>query len=244
MTLEVVESIAGIFSIIYVVISFIVGIKIALRYRELKQRSYLFVGIAWMLIAESWYPSSVSFIVALFNGGQGLTVFPELYFIIGNILVAPSTLCWLIAFTDLIYKNKQKIILLTYGLVGLLFCIVFFSFLFIDSSLIGTLSGPVDVKYSGFVSLFLIFTLLTVIITGIIFGGATMKSDNPEHKWKGRFLIFAFLFFFFGGLLDATMELTLITLLAVRIILISSSILFYLGFIFPEKLKNFLIKSV
>lgn len=244
MALEVIDSIAGIFSIIFVVISFIVGIKIALRYRELKQRTYLFVGITWMFIVESWYPSSISFIIALFNDGQGLTIFPELYFIIGNILVVPTILCWLFAFTDLIYKEKQKIILLAYSVVGLLFFIVFFSFIFIDSSLIGTLSGPVDVKYSGFVSLFLVFTVFLFSLTGIIFGRTTMKSDNPEHKWKGRFLICAFLFFFFGSLLDAIMELTLITLPIVRIILISSSILFYLGFIFPEKIKNFLIKSV
>ena len=84
MALTLLESLNGIFSIIFIVISTFVGIRIASRYRELKDKLYLYVGLTWILLVESWWPSAISFIIALFDG-VGLFNSPQLYFVIGEV---------------------------------------------------------------------------------------------------------------------------------------------------------------
>ena len=55
------------------------------------------------------------------------------------------------------------------------------------------------------------------------------------------FMLSAILFTI-GALLDAALTPAILTLILVRLILIASSIFFYLGFFLPEKIKNWLLK--
>ena len=64
-----------------------------------------------------------------------------------------------------------------------------------------------------------------------------------EFKWRGRFLLIAFLSFFFGTIFDAILELNILTIIIVRVILVTSSIEYYFGFFLPDKIKNVLIKK-
>ncbi|MHA1489264.1 MAG: hypothetical protein ACTSRI_06380 [Promethearchaeota archaeon] len=85
--------------------------------------------------------------------------------------------------------------------------------------------------------------MLIILITGLLFGRETFKSDDPEIKLKGKMLILAFPSFAIGAILDATIPFTAITLIIVRLILISSSIEFYGGFILPKWMKKLLLKQ-
>ena len=58
----------GLFSLLFVIFSVIIGSKIALKYREYKQRTLILVGITWITMSKPWWGSSVSFLVYLFNG--------------------------------------------------------------------------------------------------------------------------------------------------------------------------------
>ncbi|MGQ4875677.1 MAG: hypothetical protein ACP6IY_16550 [Promethearchaeia archaeon] len=243
MTLNEFQILTGIFSIVVVVIYSLVGLKIALRYIEKRQRDFLLVGITWFGLASPWWPSSISFILAMATGGNGLQDNPEIYFILGNILIPVFLITWIIAFTDLLYKEQQKIIIWLFIIYGVAFEVVFFALLFSDPASIGELSGPVDVEYLSFVSIFLLSILVILFITGYLFGRESMRSDNPEIKLKGKLIIISITLFDIGAAMDAALELTLPILIVARIILILSALGFYGGFLLPNWIKKLFLKT-
>ncbi len=242
MVLQPIEILNGTLSLIFVVISTYIGIKIVSKYREYKQRLFILVGLTWILLCEIWWASSISFLVALVNG-VGLS--PQIYFLIGNLLVPVTILIWLTAFTTFLDVNKRnkKIILISIAIYGIIFEIFLFYSLLTDITLFGRLDGPVFAVYTLFVTAFLISILLIFSITGILFARESLKSDNPEAKLKGKIFIVAVLSFTIGATLDALRrripaELLPLLLIITRIILTSSSIEFYFSFILPDWIKK------
>ncbi len=245
MALTQLQTLNGIFTLIIVLISTVVGIKIALKYLEHKRRELILVGITWILLTEIFWSSAFSFLSALITG-KGLS--PEIYFSIGNFLVPVGAFAWLMAFTDFMYHKKQKIILSIAAITGAIYLIVFFYFIFTDVSVIGEMYSPVDAEYRNFALIYLISVLFMFLITGILFARETLKSDNPETRMKGKFLLLAVISFTVGTGLDGLKSLLfgglLETILVInRIILISSALEFYLGFNPPLWLKKMLFSE-
>jgi len=243
MALSELTILSGVFSIIVVVIYTYVGLRIAAKYLELKQKVFLFVGITWIGLASPWWPSSVSFLLALIEGGNGLQDTPEIYFMIGNVMIPLFLLLWMLALTDLIYQDKRKIIIILILIYGVAFEAVFFWLLFTDINAVGVLQGPVDVEYQTFVEIFLISVLVILIITGVLFGRESLRSDNPEIKLKGKLIIASIILFDIGAAMDSGLPLTEITLIIARILLILSAIGFYGGFILPDWMKKLFLKQ-
>ena len=173
--MEPIEILSGIFSLVIVIIYSIVGLHIASKYREHKQRIFLYVGITWVLIASPWWPSTISFIIASLSG-QGLS--PEIYMIIGLVIIPIAVVIWLKAFTDLLYKDKQKIILIIFLIYGIIFEIILFMLLSIDTNLVGAVH-LVDVEYHSFVRIYLLTIIALILITGVMFAKESLKSENP-----------------------------------------------------------------
>ncbi|MFW9828657.1 MAG: hypothetical protein ACFFEY_13780 [Candidatus Thorarchaeota archaeon] len=240
MALNPLDVLNGIFSIIFVVISLFVGFIILTRYFRYKERVYFYVGATWVFISEPWWPSSISFLVALTNG---VGIPPWAYFLIGNIFIPLAIVLWLFAFTEFLYSDKRKLFLLIFAILGAIFEIMFFFFLFSNPGLIGELNGPVDVNYRSFIMIFLIIFLLIVVITGFLFANLSLKSKDKEVKLKGIFLIVAYVTFAIGALLDATIPFSEPTIIIVRLILILSAFCWYGGFLLPKWMKKFLLKS-
>jgi len=240
MALNPLDIINGIFSFIFVIISLVVGFLILIRYVRYKEKIYFFVGATWILISEPWWPSSLSFLVSLSNG-VGLP--PTLYFLIGNTLVPLAIALWLIAFTDFLFTEKRKLILLVFAIIGIIFEVIFYTFLFINPILIGTPNSPVDVSYSFFIIIFLVFFILTLVISGLLFARLSLKSDDPEVKLKGKLLVVAFIAFFVGALLDSSIRLNELGVIFVRLILIASAIFWYGGFLLPHWMKKLFLKQ-
>jgi hypothetical protein len=93
------------------------------------------------------------------------------------------------------------------------------------------------------VIVFQVFAIATALITGFLFSKKSFESEDPKMRWKGRFLLIAFISFTVAALFDVGIPVTPATLVIARLILISSSFLFYLGFFLPEKLAKVLIKE-
>ncbi len=62
--------------------------------------------------------------------------------------------------------------------------------------------------------------------------------NDEKVKLRGKFLLAAFILFLFGAILEMTISFP-----GNRIILITSGILYYLGFIMPESLTKKLISN-
>jgi len=231
MVVATIDILNGVFSIIFVVISTIAGLIIASKYFKSKIKTLLYIGIAWILIVCPWWPSSASVLSALATG-KGLTL--ENYLLLGNLFVPVFIFFLMAAFTEIYYNDKQKLVLGIFGIIGVIVEIYFLYFLIIDPSVHGELQGVVDIEFRGFLRIYLIFSILVVCVLGILIAINSIKSDTPEIKLRGKFLMAAFISWTFGAIADATIPLTVITLPIIRIILITSAIEFYIGFILPN----------
>jgi len=236
-----IEYLNGSLSLACVIVSIIVGLTIISRYPKYKQVNLILVGITWICLFSPWWPSTISFLVALITG-KGLT--PTMYFFIG-FFVSPFILTiWIVAFTSFKFKKYQKLIVGIYLIIGIAFEIYLLFTLFVvnDPAQIGTLTGVCDTSYRGIAMYYSIFIVITMLVTGILFGLASRKSENPEIKLKGTFLILAFVSWGVGALLDAALPLDVISLTIARIILISSALEFYCGFLLPNIVKKIFLK--
>lgn len=240
MILEPLDYLNGTLSIIIVTTNIIVGINIASKYFQYKQREFLLIGIFWMGIACPWYPSSISFLVALATG-EGLGI--QMYLIFGDVLIPLLIVIWLAGITDLMYKDKQKLILILASIYGVLFEIIFFYLLFSDYTLLGELQGIVDVQYKAFLIIYILSVFIILLITGMLFSLDLLKSDDPELKLKGKLILVGLLSFLVGAILDASVPLNFITLPLTRMVLILSSVEFYAGFVLPEWTKKIFLKQ-
>jgi hypothetical protein len=101
-------------------------------------------------------------------------------------------------------------------------------------------TNPMNIDFKGFILIFLGLSILTACITGFHFAIKSMKEEDPEIMWKGRFLLIAFLLFGVSAIFDAIIEMGPVVLVLMRILLIIANIFFYLGFILPRWSKKLL----
>ena len=235
MPLENITVINGIFSLLFVISSFIVGLKIMLKYRVFKDRKFILVGISWIGISEPWWPSSVGFLVALING-TGISI--EAYLLIGHVFLPFFLTAWLIAITDFLDMEKKNFIILLYIIISIIFEILIFFYMFTDISMCAVKLSPTDVDFGPLLIIFLFFNLSIFMITGLTFAIKSLRSNNPEVKLKGKFLLIAFICYLIGAAIEI-----IITFPQNRLILILSAILYYIGFILPEGIKKRLLKQ-
>ncbi|MFX1393655.1 MAG: hypothetical protein ACFFAH_08775 [Promethearchaeota archaeon] len=225
----------GVLSLLLVVVFIIVAIKILLKYWNFKDRKFLLTGLAWFGISEPWWPSSIGFLVALFND-TGLSI--EVYLILNNAFLPFFLTLWLIIMSDLIKIGKKTLIITIHILISIILEILMFYYLITNPPMVGVKLSPVDVDFGPIAQVFLIYNLSIFLITGFLFAIKTFKLDEPEPKLRGKFLIIAFILFIIG----AVMEM-IITFPINRIIILSCAIIFYVGFIMPEWIKKHFLKE-
>ena len=230
-----IDYINGSFSLILVSISFIVGIILISKYFKTKEKTFVLVGLSWMFLVEPWFPSTFSFLCYLFTG---LLPSERIYLLLGTVLLPLGVLVWIYAYTEFMYVKKQKLILIVLAMIGVVYEIYLIYFWISNPSVIGEVTGPVDVNYNLVVNVYLISLLILLEVTGIIFARATIKSPEPETRLKGRLLLIAWLFFLTGSILDIISANSILILSIARILLIISAFAFYSSFNLPKWMKR------
>ena len=230
----------GIFTTLFVIISLLVGIRILLKYFKYKRREYITVGLAWMGISTPWLGNSLSFLMYILIGYR-LELFPYLF--IENIFIPLALLCWIYSFSTLVYPRLVKKMTIGFSVICIPYEIFLIIILIINPEIIGTLEGMFDSKHTIIPNIFRVFAIFVVLITGILFARESMKSEDPSIQWKGRFFLIGMISFAVGAFLDAVLTFTPLELVLVRLLLISSSIEYYLGFFLPDSITNRLIKK-
>lgn len=231
----------GSFTLASVIISTILGLFIVLKYREHKRVELLLVGITWILLASPYWSDAIQFLLITMSD---IELNSPLYFFLANAFIAPIHITWAYAFTNLLFKQYKKQLLLFFGIEATIFEIAFLIVFFIDPYLIGEQQSAFVVEWAIWVQIYLLFSIVLFLLTGFLFARASLKSAENEIKLKGKFLIVAFITFTIGTIIDviAAEAPTEITILLARIFVIFSSICFYIGFTLPKFIKNFLIK--
>ncbi|MFX0026341.1 MAG: hypothetical protein ACFE8M_07985 [Candidatus Hermodarchaeota archaeon] len=249
--LEVVDYLQGSFSLIFVLISLIIGFTILLKYSKYKSRLYILVGISWIGVANPWFPDSINFIMILASGFQDV-LYIGWYLIIGNCFIPIALLSWLIAFTDMIVKKKQKLVITLTIILSIAFEVMFFYLFFTDINAIGAYSRPFTVNFGDFILIYLVIVILVMFVTGLIFAQKSAKSEDKEVRVKGKLLRAAFITFTIAAVLDSllgtifedpTDPLLAIMVVIVRVLLIISAIEFYGGFLLPRWMHAIFIRE-
>lgn len=235
MELELIDIVNGISSLAFLIISLILGFKIISKYFKFKRKEFILVGIAGILLSELFWPITISFLLVLVID-ENLS--PELLLFIGIFLLPFTVLIWLKIFTNFSHKERQNLLLIIFVIEGILFEILFIYFLFTDLSIIGFRQGSMDIRYGLFISIYLFFLLIIVIVVGTIFSLESLKSDNPHTRIRGKFFILAYYSFFIAGIFEILRDSSMLLLIISRVLLILSGMEFYVGFMFPNWIKK------
>lgn len=230
----------GITSLIVSIISFVIAIKLVIKYLRQKERALVFAGLTWLIMYEGWWGPSISFLMVLFTN-QPLVI--ETFFIISMSLIPLGITFWMIVFTDLTWKKFQKPIIIFFLCQMVIYEILSFYYLFTDSSFIIESVGVIDAKYNSFIVFFFIEIAILLITTGILFSRESLKLEKQEARLKGIFLLTGFISLVIGATFDVFLELDIITLIIYRSILVFSSFAFYFGFFLPKPIRNLLLKK-
>ncbi len=253
--MDIVDILQGSLSLIFVLISFFIGVSIISKYGKIKNRLYILVGLTWLTLSTLWLPEATSFLMSLIIQ-QTLAV--EWYFILGNIFVPVALICWVTAYTDMVNKEKQKLVIVLVLIFGLVFEVLFFYNFFLDINLIGIINPlrPFSADLGYFLAILLLISFLILLVTGFLFARKSIKSENKEVRLKGKLLQFAFVTFTIAAVTEKSLRSFLIgtvfpdptilflsvILVVMRLLLISSALAFYGGFLLPNWMKKLFSK--
>jgi len=231
----------GVFTLIFVVMHSIVGLWIIFKYFKHKQKVLLQIGVGWIGAATVWMGVAIDFIFILIHDAP--TPIEVHLLIIGGVL--PFTqLAWVAGITALmpIEKSTRKKILLIGAIVALIFCPIYIYITLTNPSIWGDKITPIQVKLSFFNQIHYAVEIVVFILPGLWFSRESLKSDKPDIKLKGKFLLFTFLVSILMTLLELLSATVLVYLIA-RIIAVFVAISFYIGFILPNWAKNIFLKK-
>ncbi len=240
--MESIEILNGLLTTTFVFITFFVGIKIALKYRDSKDKLYLWMGISWILMVQPYWPAVFSFLLNLFTFSLVTnSILPDLrIYLMFEIFVPFSLTFGVLSITEFILVDYRKQVIIFFNIWAVIFQILLLYMLVVDPTMIGVLNGYIDIEYSFFTKMLVLFMLGAIYLLGILFARESFKSPDPNIKRKGKLLLVAFILYPTGVLMDTQIpnnSFDLFQLLTSRIILIASSITFLLGFLLPKFLR-------
>ena len=242
MSLDFENIVSAIFSLILIIVIILIGLIISLHYFRTKRRTFLLMGMAWVLLSMLWWSSVINVFLLIINpDGIGLT--GEWYFFFTGVSLPICFFFFVTALTDLTFNKYQRYFQLLVIIIGVIYYVVSFSLIFTQPRLIIIKDDAFGVKNSLLSSSFLIFFIIMVLFLGITFAVQSMKSENHVVRVKGTLLLIALILFPIGGFLDfIPTNIDFLDFLD-RVLIILSAIIFYFGFIMPDWLKTRISKK-
>ncbi len=228
---------SALFSLVLIISLDVIGIKIALKYRVNKNRTFLLMGMTWIGLSELWVSSFITvFLVVLDPTSTGLT--PELFVILSFLLLPLTCIFYITAATDLILNKYQRILQIMVIIYCIFFDFVLFYFIFTgNTSAIFIMHTYYDVEYTFITFSLLMPILATFVIFGYLIAFEAIRSKDKDVTLKGKLLLLAFTMFAIGTALDALTINPLIDFFD-RIFIIASAFFFYCGYILPKWIKK------
>ena len=68
MELTPIEFLQGVCSVIFVIITFILAIKIFIKYFEKRNKDFILFSLAWIGMSSPWIPDAITFIMIISTG--------------------------------------------------------------------------------------------------------------------------------------------------------------------------------
>ena len=231
----------GIFTLIYIIVSLFVGLKIMAKYFEIKDKILLYCGLSYLGIAIPWMGVALNFIsIVFFNTIPSM----ELHFFVHGAIPPLTLWLWIVFNLKLSYIRQkiQKMIISISFIIAIIFQIIYIYIIITDTMILGTLINEIQVDYSPFSELYLLIMAIIMISLGFSLGFRSLKSDNKRIRLKGKLIISSFLLACFAYALEIFVPVIAIIILA-RILVMFTAILFYGGYILPKWMEKLFLKE-
>ena len=234
------EILTGILTIIYIVFDFFVGFLCFSKIKTAEsQKILLFImGIFVITLSSPWWPVAIQFLLYISNDIIMDTIS---YLFLTYWLVPLGMIFWLwIVYKLAFYKNMKYIAFFIWSVVT---CVGFYIFimicLFINTPLIGSKEGYMNVTFNVIPNILSIYGLTINLISGGIFFYKSWKAASTSKEYtsivKALFMFLGFGFFTFSAIFQ-TVPVIDIPLIAVilKITAILSALCFYFVFFLPK----------
>ncbi len=240
--LDLLTPLTGLASFISMSIAIFLGVLVLYEGFKSKNRLVFLFFLTVLFTASPWFPSGIGYIYWIITSNE---IDYQVYVLLGTLGISIAILSWLDIYLTLIHREKKSLILSSYILFSITFYLYILFFLFFApgapiENMIGIKITPLDISYKGYALIYIGTSIIVATLTGIDFSINSMKSDNPQVKYKGRFLLISFIIFFVCAIYDALIELSVITLILVRVLLTIGVFLYYIGFIMPKWMQHIL----
>ena len=242
MALNNYQLISGILSIILVTIYIIIGLSIFLKYFKVKQRVFIYMGLAWITLSMLWWSSIIHMILLILNpNGSGLPLFYN--FVIASFVTPLCVFLFAAAFTSLTFKKYKRHLQAYLLIMAGSFWIILIFYLSNILQLYGISYFSDENPTDLWIVVYLFIIIITLDLMGILFALDSIKSENEVIKYKGKLILIAFILFAIGAFFDGIESNLFFLEFFDRFLLMASVIFFYFGFIMPDWLKNRILKS-
>lgn len=235
-----IDILTGIFSSIFAIVCIIMGAIIISKYFKFKRKELFTFGLTWIFLGSSWWGSSLSFFNYFFFDVAYEFV---LLLFVGEVFFPLTIVFWLYSFSFLLYPKAKNKIALIFSVIVIIYEIFLVTFIFTAPSIIASKFGMFGIQYNTFGLAYQAFAYVVSIVTGYLFSKQSLKSENPTIKWKGRFILIAIITFSIAAVFQSLFPTIVIAIILVYILLITSVFEFYLGFLLPERIANWLINK-
>ncbi|MFX1338911.1 MAG: hypothetical protein ACFFDK_09905 [Promethearchaeota archaeon] len=234
------EILQGVLSLAIGLIGIIIGLIIIMRYFEYKRKELIGVGLAILLTTISWMASGISFLSLIIYGAL---LDEALYLFIAYGFTLFAALCMMYAIISLLYPKPAMKIILTFLVITIAFEIIFVYMLLTNIEVVGAMAGKFDSESRGVSTLMVLTALVASLIVRILLIRNFSKSGNKKLQWRGRFILAEFILLIIGVIMDALLTLTVPMLILARILLVLRLIFVYLGWLLPDRVAKWLIKT-
>lgn len=221
--------------ILIVILLWYIGLRLFLRYLSLKDKNLITLACVFMFQGLTWLAPAIYFLSLL---STGTPISFELYLLIGHAFNFGG-LFWIILLSELMFKEKQKLIISLIGVYFLVFEIIFFYLFFTNISLIGSLGGFLKFQQGPFLMIRNLLIMIITLIFTIMFYRESHKSDNPQIRLRGTLFLTAIILVIIGGISHMITGLAIVIL----IFFILAGICYYTALLTPEWMKKRLFKE-
>jgi hypothetical protein len=220
------ELITGIGFLALVLFGWAMAIVVFRKYTKFRQREVLYLGI-FMLFMNRQYLASVSgYLYALFTPFY----IDEIAYLFIGYFFSISAILWLLIITELIWKNKQKLVLWLIIILSVIINTIFLYLVFNNPSLIGQYTEPYRFQMGPF--LMLTRVLLSIVIfpfTTFLLYWKTRNADDARTRLKGKLIFVGSVIYILSVVVHGIFENGFLTLAFSG----TGLILFYGGFVLP-----------
>lgn len=228
-------------SLVFIIVSTIVGIKIILNFFKTNKYVFILIGLAWIGISAWAYSLVYLYVVILILSSEAS---PMIFLFIDVGLYPIALLFWVFAMRNLFHNKilKSKFFVVIFILFVIFLEILFFYYAFNNITMIGHFNYEFNMEFGPIAIIIYAVSLSIFLGTGLPFVYISIKSEIRKVRIKGIFLLIAFIMFTVAALIAFLIPTKFSEIIA-QIFFILSAMFYYLGFILPKKVENLLLNK-